>query len=460
MFGFDSPGIEPRCPACATRASRVVLCLAVAGILTVEHRPLIAMRPGFTVQQSGASGAAPGIPPVLTRVHEWAAAAAQHEMGSFDEHAARIAGWGANDVYSFITELPDVLRFVTKHGGRGFNIAGQWVSRNQVAETLGLTPDELQTGDVTRIARRGALLHVDIALRGVAERPEWGAIAGEPRPSVQPGVAIVADGRLQQTTSAAGHWRFGRYLLDRVKPDPARDPVAVAWYRGAAAWLQGVGRLADAESHLRDARQLLPDDAVIAFYEGVLREAYASPTVQAVLQSGQSDKVRWFTMGSAVAELRRARGDLSRAVELDSQFLEARLHLGRVAGQLGDHRKAATELRAVATGTRDPLVAYYARLFLGAEEEALGRHEAARESYEAAALLYPGAQSPRLALGQLLWPTGDRAAARNAILQALGRGRPGADGDDPWWDYHLAQGRHADAFFKEARLACLDGERR
>jgi len=35
---------------------------------------------------------------VLKRVHEWAAAAVQHEMGSFDEHAARIAGWGAADV--------------------------------------------------------------------------------------------------------------------------------------------------------------------------------------------------------------------------------------------------------------------------------------------------------------------------------------------------------------------------
>ena len=442
------------------RVSVVLLCFAAAGVAAPDHHPLLGgRRPSFTVQQAVAS-AHPEIPSVLKRVHEWTAAAIQHEMGSWDEHAARIAGWGANDVYEFITQLPEVLRFVTKQGGRGFFWRDEWVSREQVAATLGLTADELRAGDVTRIVRRGALLHADIARRGIDERPEWGAIAGDPRPSRQPGVAIVADGRLQHTTSAAGHWRFGRYLLDRVKPGPSRDPVAVAWYRGAAAWLQRVGRLADVETHLRDAQQLLHDDAVIVFYEGVLRESYSSPMVQAVLQSSQPGRGQWFTMGLAGGELRRARGDLSRAVDLDPRFLEARLHLGRVLGQLGDHREAATELRTVANGTRDPLVAYYARLFLGAEEEVLGRHAAARESYEAAALLYPGAQSPRLALGQLSWRTGDRAAARTTILDALGQGRPGVDGDDPWWDYLVAPGRHADAFFDEARRACLEGERR
>jgi len=460
MFGPDSPGTEFRCLACAARTSLVVLCLALAAVLTTEHHPLIAMRPRVTVQQPAATGAAPEIPAVLKSAHEWAAAAAQHEMGSWDEHAARIAGWGANDVYEFITQLPEVLRFVTKQGGRGFYWRDEWVSREQVAATLGLTADELRAGDVTRIVRRGALLHADIARRGIDERPEWGAIAGDPRPSRQPGVAIVADGRLQHTTSAAAHWRFGRYLIDRVKPEPSRDPVAVAWYRGAAAWLQRVGRLADVETHLRDAQQLFHDDAVIVFYEGVLRESYSSPMVQAVLESSQPGRGQWFPLGSAGGELRRARGDLSRAIGLDPRFLEARLHLGRVLGRLGDHREAASELRIVADGARDPLVVYYARLFLGAEEEALGRHGAARESYEAAALLYPGAQSPRLALGQLSWRTGDRAAARTTILDALGKGRPGVDGDDPWWDYLVAPGRHADAFFDEARRACLEGERR
>ncbi len=166
-------------------------------------------------------------------------------------------------------------------------------------------------------------------------------------------------------------------------------------------------------------------------------------------------------MGSAGAELRQARTSLRRAVELDPQFHEARLRLGRVIGQLGGHRDAAVELRVVAQGARDPLVLYYARLFLGVEEEALGRLDAARDAYEAAAALYPRAQTPGLALAQLSWRGGDRAAARAAILEALSvEDRAGPAESDPWWDYLISPGRHAAAFFEEARRLCLEDERR
>jgi hypothetical protein len=82
-------------------------------------------------------------------------------------------------------------------------------------------------------------------------------------------------------------------------------------------------------------------------------------------------------------------------------------------------------------------------LFLGAEEEALGRLAQARAAYTEAAALYPRAQAPRLGLSQLAHRTGDRVAARAEPAPAL---PPYVSDlkDDPWWTYRSAPGRHTD----------------
>jgi Flp pilus assembly protein TadD len=88
-------------------------------------------------------------------------------------------------------------------------------------------------------------------------------------------------------------------------------------------------------------------------------------------------------------------------------------------------------------------------MFLGAAYEALGRYDSARESYGRAAALYPGAPSPRLALSQLALRGHDRAQALAAVQSALRpAARPG-DAADPWWRYHVVQGRAAAARFDE-----------
>jgi len=395
----------------------------------------------------------------LERVRDWAAAVEEHEIGAFDAHAARIAEWSWADVHAFIVDLPAVFRFVMRQGGKAFELRGRTVFAEEVRAALRLTDDEWQAGDVTRLVRRAALLHTDIARHGSGSAGvEWGRVLGDPRPGPSPGVVYVADGQMQSTGPADGHWRFGRYLLDRVKPAPSRDAVAVAWYRGAAAFLQSVGYFADAHSHLLDALQALPGDAVVHFYAGVGHEVNASPPVQAVLQAPQLQRGSWLGVESAEAELKQARSALSRAVDLDPGLLEARLHLGRVLGLLGRHADAARELRIVSNASRDPLMSFYADLFLGSAEEALGRLGPARTAYLSAAALYPEAQSVRMALAQLSWREGDRGAARAAILQALAR--TGANQADPWWTYSKAAGRHADEYFEQARRICLGEGRR
>jgi tetratricopeptide (TPR) repeat protein len=146
-----------------------------------------------------------------------------------------------------------------------------------------------------------------------------------------------------------------------------------------------------------------------------------------------------------------AQGFLKKAVAADPNAAEARLHFGRVLGLLGRHQEAAAELSQALDAIDDPANEYYASLFLGREEEALGRYDAARRAYERAASLYPGAQSPHLALSQLAWHGADRGGALKALREALA-----ATDDDPWWTYAVVHARQADALLEELRRPFLE----
>jgi hypothetical protein len=88
-------------------------------------------------------------------------------------------------------------------------------------------------------------------------------------------------------------------------------------------------------------------------------------------------------------------------------------------------------------------------MFLGAAYEALGRYDSAKDSYGRAAALYPGAPSPRLALSQLALRGHDRAQALTAVLVALRPAAHPGDSADPWWRYHVVQGRASASRFDE-----------
>jgi tetratricopeptide (TPR) repeat protein len=163
-------------------------------------------------------------------------------------------------------------------------------------------------------------------------------------------------------------------------------------------------------------------------------------------------------IGAERAELREAEKLLRRALEAQPALVEARIRLGRVLYRLGRHEPAAHELQqavaALSSGGSqaaddDGLLRYYAEMFLGAAREALGRNDSARASYARAAALYPDAPSARLALSQLAFRGNDRAAALDAVGRALRPEPFRPDRDDPWWRYHVVQGRRVGAWFAE-----------
>jgi tetratricopeptide (TPR) repeat protein len=302
-------------------------------------------------------------------------------------------------------------------------------------------------GDDNYIQRRAALLHSDVAILAPLSMAAPGDV--EPPGGIQRLRMEISDGREIDLRQSAVHWEIARMLLDFVvptgdtRPAPGRDDMVRQWYRATAAWMQL--REDHDKLHLDHARLLFPSDPDILFLSACQRETYAGAPIQTAVRSAVLPTGVTLDVGSDRAELREAEALFRRVLEIKPDRAEARLRYGRVLGALGKPAESAVELRRAIADLGDPQMLYYAGLFLGASEEALGNRDAARVAYEQSAALFPMAQSPLLALSQLARRYGDRGGALRAIdrLFALPEEDRG-EHDDPWWWYYVAQARNAD----------------
>jgi tetratricopeptide (TPR) repeat protein len=429
----------------------------IAVILAVALGASVEVRPAFFVHRSGAAAvpAARQAPLWQQRLQIWLSAVEQHQPGTADDAARLFASVGTAALTRFsadLVSLGDLLaraqarsagsdpRSEITFGDRQFTIA-------EVQQLLGLSEQEAKGGDLTRILRRGMLLHTDIAvLVPPDERPRIG----------RPEVSVLRDGRQDSVAySQNAHWAFARTLADALRPDPARDATVRQWYRASSAYLQGRGDLAAADAQLERARKLFPDDAEIWFSSGCVREALASPVVHQAVESIAPPPGRQpVAVESPKSHLEAAATCFRRALQLDSGLAEARVRLAHAAALLDDHEEAVRQLRQGVT-VADPYVAYFGSMMLGDEEERLNRRDEARAWYERAAKLYPGAQSPLLALSHLALRFGDREGAL-AAAQSIGRLPADApERFDPWGVYYVAAGRRGEAMLGAWRQALV-----
>jgi tetratricopeptide (TPR) repeat protein len=372
-------------------------------------------------------------PWLLPMVVEWRTAVAQHDAGMRDQAVEEIGAWAIPVVRRVIGEVKKLAELLVASRAEA-RVLG-------IQHLLGLTDDEMQRGDANRILKRGALLHTDIAILAPAAARE-----------IQGGAAqlLIKDGLLIGE-NAGPHWEFARLLLDAVKPSPARDEMVRQWYLAAAADMQHRRQWGNAEDHLSRARRIFRSDASFLFYSGAVHEFYAGPSAQnsALVAPPGSN----MDFGSRDSELGRSRGFYREAVVADPDFAEARLRLGRVTGLILDHSQAVAELQKAAAVLVDPQLRYYAALFLGQEQVTLGHYDAAQEQFQAATVLYPTAQSPRLALNHLLrwsvhFPETFAETAQILMLPSRSLERM-----DPWWVYDISQARNADELVAEMRRA-------
>jgi tetratricopeptide (TPR) repeat protein len=188
-----------------------------------------------------------------------------------------------------------------------------------------------------------------------------------------------------------------------------------------------------------------------------VHDAYASAAIQSILE-GQPSLRTDVQMPPAREELRMAERLLRQSIE-ENGPIEARVRLGRVLGRLGKHADAVSVLREVLPQVRDVRLEYFGALFLGSEEGALGHVDQARESLERAAALFPTAQSPWLALAEMLQRTGHRAAALDALRHLQQLPPDPEDREDPWRDYLRSFAADADQQIADMR-ASVDGKQR
>lgn len=349
-------------------------------------------------------------------VELWTAAVQGHEPGALDEPVRAIAAWPWR-------RLIPVLEQLQKRGSDPYLL-------------------------------RSAMLLADLSTH----------IPVEQRPQLSSGghAIIAEDGETRGTGRLDSHLDAGRRLLEGVGSDPeAPDGTAqrahvVAWYRAVSAVLASRNNLADLQPHVERALVRFPDSAGVQFDAGCFAETFASPAVQASLARPEdkpsrlkpNDLRRDFSRRPP-ALLARAEKHFLAAVDRDPAFAEARVRLARVMTQRGRPAEAAPELRRAIGLTSDKEVKYYAHLFLGNALELSGDLSGAMEAFQAAAMLFPAAQSPQLAISRLASQQGDTKTAGAAVEHVLAAAGQADARFDPWWLYYRGSGRNAEAAYGE-----------
>jgi tetratricopeptide (TPR) repeat protein len=383
----------------------------------------------------------------ITVLREWVQSVYRHVPGETDAALLSMAAWTRDDVQAAWVDVQALLAVVKDKNANVFYLqpAGErnafrtHMTRQDLLALQNLAKGVRErVGSLPLFVKRAALLHSDIAQQfqinsqAVPNEAMW----SPPRLVVQ-----TYDGQQTGLNGGIVHWEFGRVLLDAV-PDAGRDEFVRSWYRASLAFKLAMEELDT--PHFVRALAIFPNDAVIRYLHASLHDAFSNSAVQSVVESARLPPRIRLEVRSEANELREAESEYRRAIDLDPAFGEARLRHGRILARQGKHTEAAAELRQALSMVRVPMLEYHARLFLGAEEEALGRTNEARALYQQAAALYPRAQSPRVALSQLAHKSGSRTAARETLDVMFDRGSQISGEDDPWWFYQRSAGRMAD----------------
>ena len=409
-------------------------------------------------------------------LRQWVEAIERHTAGENDEALGVFDAWRPDDFDKLTIDINTLLALISDPSLRTFSYQQRGPGRQtlihvvysgsdlrvilEVARTVRgrgvpdsvIIPPERLAKNRNHLLKRGAIFHTDIAIEvRLGNRSRSGAVPE----GLEEFTLLMPDGRSQGMAADVGHWEFARSLLDKVVPAAARDEFVRAWYGATAAYLAALNQLMP--GHFTRGFRLFPDDAPLLFFAGCLHESLAAQRVQEAMQSAASPSNVKFDVSSGRTELRDAESLFRKALKVQPDHLEARIRLGRVLGLRGEHAEAETLLRKAVGDAREPLLQYYAKLFLGAEKEALGDRAQARDLYEDATMLYPEAQSPRLALSLLSAVDGrhDDALATMAVVLGL----PGERRNDPWWTYYNSQGRNAPEALGAVYMSFLNEDR-
>ena len=418
------------------------------------------------------------------KARQWREAVEQHIPGKPDTAAVEVGSWSVDDLNVILYLVGNIrngkLRpYISENVIRLFN-GRQYINEN-------IIPFLYLPDNPNQLLKRAAVLHTDIPMlrldTGYAPEDTLayyeGGSFGTSRDlisaeyggdnistygqfssyrSYRPGryykidrsTISVQDGQVtaqdvENNPGKVWHWKFARFLLDQITPQPSKDEMVQKWYVGATAFLLSSRLFTRAEENLTLALELFPSDPRLLFFKGVLHEKFASLSYRNVIPPDGMV----YSFGSEEEELKKAREYFQKALKADPDFAEARLHLGRIRGLLGAHKEAEEELRKASASLTDTRLLYYCSLYLGNELAALNRIPEAREQYEIAAKLYPGAQSPLLGLSQLALKIGDYENALSYGRKIFNLPAKEDISEDPWWIYDVSPALNAPTLISE-----------
>ena len=379
----------------------------------------------------------------IERLDRWAHAVERHVPGETDAALQSLDSWVANDLAELkITVLSAVqlirdpsVRTFFRAGGRGRQPIQVLYGLQELRDLIAIAARLAPIGH-NQVLKRAAMLHTDAALSARAD-----ATGGRRRTELF--VFQFSDGQELGQVDSIGHWDMARFLLDLIqrdardtRPDPGSDDWVRRWYGTAISYM--LARMQFTVATTNRALEIFRDDGELLYLAGVMHEALASTGVQEAFRGTDYYLRSSVGLSSRRGELDTAENLFRRAVKLDPAVVQARLHLGHVLAEQGEHEKALAELTQALPAIKNTDLLYYGHLFVGRSAAALGRAAAARDAFDQAARLNPNAQSPLLALSHLAYGRGDTGEAV-AMLARVAK-LPAERGGDPWWVYNASVG--------------------
>lgn len=371
------------------------------------------------------------------RLESWIRAVDGHQAGQWDAEARRIAGvppvsgWAVAQVAGALTDFESVRKRLARSHS---NIAGTEFE-SLLLNVLRMTPEEIFRRDPSRIVKRAILLHTDIATLALAAQNQTDITSRTPLPAL--------------------HFAAAWALTDALGDEFREEETVRAWYVATAAFLHSQRDIGSSPRFVRRAVARFSTDADLLFLAGAVSEFVGSARVQ---ESAWVAEVRdrGVPFPSERDGLRQAERWYKQVLALKPSMAEARVHYGRVLGELGKREEAVTELRQATSGRESREILYLGWLFLGDNQGALGLRPQAEAAYRRAVALFPSAPSAHVALSYQARRHGDGRGARDSLLLEPGTGA--TDDTDPWDGYFDAGVTKQSQALLDALRRRLDGE--
>jgi len=385
---------------------------------------------------------------------DWVAAVREHQAGESDKALSTITAWTYDDIERMRPLLEALVEAPTKTN-RARSIRHSRIGPRDLAAIRDAAKAR-GTMDFDVFRRRAAVLHTDAALLGDPPKVNREPTGALPLGSTRRVNVRNFDGVYENLEFANPHWDLAMDMLDALPASP-RDPFVGQWYAAIGTHLVQRRQFADALVHFGRARPLVPDDPRVLYIEARLHETLASPRIQNFIRvTTLGTGISIQGVGSARTELRRAEELLQHALDGDPSFVAARLRLGRVAMRQQRWDEGLRHMQQVLKDTQDEALSYYASLFAGDAELALGNMDDAQRSYERALKWFPDSQSARLGMAAALGADGEREDAIAAILPTITKRPELRADDDPWWIYYDSNLAAADAALERLRAPFRD----